>query len=267
VWFICHVVKSLLVPTLTSAANATVSPASLASASVVVTTAIVLVVHLVPLLRVPLPASGRRAWSVVLALAAVKPKEVDVAAFDLQFCLGTILCLFHSVEYDAVALHVPLTSLILHPVLRRVVMLIYGGGHARALPLEPHHLQLAPEKSILGVHLLFHHFQCRVIPGDNASAAFAVIIFHDFFSDFFIKRPCVDCANEREQVAILGHLHLILTLLHCAIHSDHHAGAVVRTISIVGYCKGVGCLYGEVASGDPERLGGGGRRSLIILVH
>ena len=93
----CYVVKYPLVPMLPSTAIATLSPASLASASVIVTIVIVLVVHLVPLLQAPLPALGRRAWRwVVLALAAVNPKEVNIAAFDLQFYLGLILCLFHS---------------------------------------------------------------------------------------------------------------------------------------------------------------------------
>ncbi len=55
----CYVVKPPLVPMLTIAAIATISPTLLASASIVVTAVILLVlvsvVHLVPLLRVPLP--------------------------------------------------------------------------------------------------------------------------------------------------------------------------------------------------------------------
>jgi hypothetical protein len=87
---------------LTSAAVAAVSPTLPSSASVVVATAIllvlvlVLVVHFVPLLGALLPALGRRAWRVVLALAAVDLKEVDVAVFNLQFCFGPILHLFHN---------------------------------------------------------------------------------------------------------------------------------------------------------------------------
>ncbi len=68
-----------------------VSPALLASASIVIVT-FVLVIHLVPLLRFPLPALGRRGRRVVLALAAVNPKQVNVAAFDLQLTLDLILC-------------------------------------------------------------------------------------------------------------------------------------------------------------------------------
>ncbi len=83
-------------------AVAAISPASLASTSVIVATlldlvlVLVLVVHLVPCLRAPLPASGRRAWRVVLALATVEPKEVNIVAFSFQFYLGPLLCLFYS---------------------------------------------------------------------------------------------------------------------------------------------------------------------------
>jgi hypothetical protein len=71
-----------LVPRLlTSTAIAALSLTLLASASVVVTTVIilvlVLVVHLVPLFQA-LPASGRRAWRFVLALAAVNPTVLRV---------------------------------------------------------------------------------------------------------------------------------------------------------------------------------------------
>jgi hypothetical protein len=55
---------------------ATISPALLASTSVVIV-AVVLVIHLVPLLLFPLPALGRRGRRVVLALAAIDPKEVN----------------------------------------------------------------------------------------------------------------------------------------------------------------------------------------------
>jgi hypothetical protein len=85
---------------LTSAAVATIPPALLASASIIVATVtvliLVLIVHLVPLLRALLPVSRRRALRDVLALAVVNPKEVNVAAFNFHFCLGPILRLFHS---------------------------------------------------------------------------------------------------------------------------------------------------------------------------
>jgi hypothetical protein len=64
-----------------SAADA-VSPALLASTSVAIV-AIVLAVNLVPLLQFPLPALGRRGRRVILALAAVDPKQVNIAVFLL----------------------------------------------------------------------------------------------------------------------------------------------------------------------------------------
>ncbi len=81
--------KSTLALSSTSAA-VKVSPALLASASIVIV-AFILVVHLVPLLLFSPPASGRRAWRVILALDTVGPKQVIVAAFDLQLTLDLIL--------------------------------------------------------------------------------------------------------------------------------------------------------------------------------
>ncbi len=88
-----YVLTSSLKSTLalsSASAAVDVSPAPLASASVVIV-AFLLIVHLVPLLRFPLPALGRRVWRVVLALAAINPKQVNVAAFDLQLTLDLIL--------------------------------------------------------------------------------------------------------------------------------------------------------------------------------
>jgi hypothetical protein len=133
---------------------------------------------------------------------------------------------------------------------------IDGSGCARALPLEPHHLRLTPEKTIHGAHLLLLHLQRRVIPDDDVSAALMLIQFHDFALDFFTKGPCVDCAKEQEQEAILSHSHLVLTLIHHAINMDHHAGVVVCAVGIVGYREGVSCLDEEV--GDCKRLGSKG---------
>jgi hypothetical protein len=98
---------SLALPSATATAN--VSPALLASASVVILAVVVLVVHLKPLLQFSLPASGRRGWRVALALAAVDPKEVIKAALELQLTPNLILCTLHSDEHNAVALHMPLT--------------------------------------------------------------------------------------------------------------------------------------------------------------
>ncbi len=83
--------KSTLALPSASAAVA-VYPALLASASVTIV-AFVLVVHLVPLLLFSLPASasGRRGRRVVLALAAVNPKEVNKATIHLQLTCNMIL--------------------------------------------------------------------------------------------------------------------------------------------------------------------------------
>jgi hypothetical protein len=93
---------SLTLPSTTAAVD--VSPALLASTSIVIIAVVVLVVHLVSLLRFPLPASGRRGWRVVLALAAVNPKQVDVSTYELQLTPDLILCTLHSDEHNAVAL-------------------------------------------------------------------------------------------------------------------------------------------------------------------
>ncbi len=100
-------------------------------------------------------------WRVVLALAAVKPNEVKVVTLHLQFCLGLLLRLLHRDEQDTSALHLPLTFLVLHPVISLVVVLIDSGGRAPTISLGPHHLRLAPEKTILGVHLLHLHLKHR----------------------------------------------------------------------------------------------------------
>jgi hypothetical protein len=162
-----------------AAATAAVWPASLTSASGIVAALLILVLiivlHLVPLLKEPLPALGREAWRVVLALSTVdEPKEINVVAFHLQFCLSLLLHLLYSDEHNTVALHVPLTFLVLHPVLNQVVMLIDNSWHAHSLPLELHHLQLASEKKIFWGHLLLFYFKRRVVPGNTVSTALAV---------------------------------------------------------------------------------------------
>ncbi len=174
---------SLALPSTTAAAN--VSPALLAStstsASIVIVAVVVLIVQLMSLLQFPLSALGRRDWRVVLALVAVNLKQVDKAALDLQLTPDLILCTLHSDEHDAVALHMPLTSN-LHMILHQIVMFVDGNLHSRALPPEVHHLWRSPEKLILGEDLLCFHFLHGVIPGNDASAALAVIILHDFFT-------------------------------------------------------------------------------------
>jgi hypothetical protein len=167
---------SLALPS--AAAVATVSSASFASASVVVANVLILilvvVIHLVPLLQAPLPAPGRRAWRVVLALAAVEPEEVVLIAADLQFRLDPLLCLLYRDEQDIVTLHVPLTFLVLHPVLCQVVVLIIDGdGDGN------HHHRCRP-----------HHYCCCPCPivVVVAALAFAVALV-----DYCVPLCCLRC--------------------------------------------------------------------------
>jgi hypothetical protein len=70
---------SLVLPSTTATVD--IPPALLVSTSIIIVAVIVLVIHLVSFLQNPLPVSGRRGQRVVLALAAVDPKQVNVAAF------------------------------------------------------------------------------------------------------------------------------------------------------------------------------------------
>jgi hypothetical protein len=103
---ICNYVLTLTLKTTlarpSTSAAATVSPAMLASASVLIV-AFVLIVHLVPLLQFPLPSSGRRGRRVILALAAVDPKQVNEAAFYIQLICDTILRTLYCDEHGCTA--------------------------------------------------------------------------------------------------------------------------------------------------------------------
>ena len=71
---------------LSAAATVATSPTTLTSASVIVATVLIVICHIVPLLRAPLPASRRRAWRAIvtpLTLAAVEPKKVNKDALYL----------------------------------------------------------------------------------------------------------------------------------------------------------------------------------------
>ena len=93
---------------------------------------------------------------------------LTLAAVDLHCRLGPILCILYRDEHDTIELHMSPIFLVLRTVLRRilVVLQLTGSGCARALPLEPHHLRLAPEKTILGAQLLCLHLKHRVVPGN-----------------------------------------------------------------------------------------------------
>jgi hypothetical protein len=122
----------------------------------------------------------RRGRRVVLALAAVDPKQVNVAASDLRLTPDSILRTLHSDEHDAVALHMPLT-MNLHMMQRLIVKFVDGNWCSPTLPLEVRYLWHSPEKSILGVDLLCIYLLHRVIPGNDASASLVVVSLHDFF--------------------------------------------------------------------------------------
>jgi hypothetical protein len=238
---LCNYVLTLTLKTTlalpSASAAATVSPALLASASVIIV-AVVLILHFVPLLRFPLPALGRRGWRVILALAAVNPKEVNKAAFYLQLTHNMILRTLYCDEHDAVALRVPLT-MHLHTIWHRIVEFIDGDGGSCTLSLQECHLWSSPVKSILGVDLLPLLLLHRVVPGNDASAAIVVVVLHYFFKYDFIKRFCTDCADKQDQAAIFGHLHLVLTVFHCSVHMEHYVGVVVLASCVEGDGEGV----------------------------
>jgi hypothetical protein len=106
----------------------------LPSASVVIIP-VVLVIHLMPLLQIPLPVLGRRGWRVVLALAAVDPKQVNVAAFYLQLTPDTILRTLYSDDHDTVALRVPFATH-LHMIRCLIVEFVDSNRGSWTLPLR-----------------------------------------------------------------------------------------------------------------------------------
>ena len=121
-------------------------------------------------------------------------------------------------------------------VLRRVIMFVDSGGSAHALTPKPHHLRITPVDTILGENILCLHFKCRVVLGDDASAALAVLHTHDLAEDLLIEVvPRADCMNmkEQEQAAVLCHLHLILILLHCSVYAKHHVDIVIDSVGVL----------------------------------
>jgi hypothetical protein len=53
-----------------------------------------------------------------------------------------------------------------------------------------------------------------------------------------------DCADKQDRAIIFGHLNLVLTVLHCSVHTEHYAGVVVLAGRVVGDGKRVSCLNG-----------------------
>jgi hypothetical protein len=123
--------------------------------------------------------------------AAVEPKKVNKATLHLHLCLGLLFALLDHDKHNAVALYVLLPVLVADLVFGQVVMHVYG-GHARALPLEAHYLQLDPQKVINWVQLVLPHLLTVVILGNKASAALASVAFHHLFHGLPCKRPCAD---------------------------------------------------------------------------
>ncbi len=106
------------------------------------------------------------------------------------------------------------------------------------------------------------HLQRRVVPSDNASAALRVLRAHDLAEDFLIKGTRADCTKEQDREAVLGHSHLVLTVLHHSIDAKYHGGVVADSIGVVDMQEGVVCIDGEGGRGGGSDGGGsgGGRR-------
>ena len=60
--------------------------------------------------------------------------------------------------------------------------------------------------------------------------------------DLLVEGPRSDCMPERDQEAVLGHSHLVLTLLHLSVDAKYYVGVVVDSVGIVGDREGVFCL-------------------------
>jgi hypothetical protein len=71
--------------------------------------------------------------------------------------------------------------------------------------------------------------------------------------DPFVKGHRGDCTNEQDREAVLGHTHLVLTLLHRSVDSKYYVGVVVGSFGVVMGREGVFCIDGEGGRG-----GGGG---------
>jgi hypothetical protein len=108
------------------------------------------------------------------------------------------------------------------------------------------------------------HLQRRVVPSDDARAALAVLRANYLPEDPLIEGMTGDSTNKQDREAVLGHFHLVLTLLHRSVDAKYYVGVVVGSVGVVlgsvGVVmgrEGVFCIDGEGACGG---YGGGGRR-------
>jgi hypothetical protein len=100
-----------------------------------------------------------------------------------------------------------------------------------------------------------------VVPSDDARAALAVFPPHDFPDDLLVEGTRGDHTNQRDQEAVLGHSHLVHTLIHCSIDAKYPVGIVIDSVGVVVICEGVPCIDGEGGRGSGGS--GGGRRLRI----
>jgi hypothetical protein len=115
-------------------------------------------------------------------------------------------------------------------------------------------MRLAPEETIHGAHILCLHRQRRVVPSSDARAALAVLRAHNLADDLLIEGYRGDCTNEQDQEAVLGHTHLVLTLLHHSVDVKYYIVVVIGSFGVVMGREGVFCIDGEGGRGG----GGGG---------
>ena len=103
-----------------------------------------------------------------------------------------------------------------------------------------------------------------VVPSNDTRAALVVLQANYLPEDPLIEGTTGDSTNERDREAVLGHSHLVLTLLHRSVDAKYYVGVVVGSVGVVigsvGVVmgrEGVFCIDGEGGRGG---CGGGGRR-------
>ena len=86
--------------------------------------------------------------------------------------------------------------------------------------------------------------------------------------DLLVKGTRADCTSERDQEAVLGHLHLVLALLHRSDDVKYYVGVVVDYFGVVGDRKGVFSALIEkatAAAAAAAAAGGGGFTAAVAL--
>jgi hypothetical protein len=93
---------------------------------------------------------------------------------------------------------------------------------------------------------------------NNARAALVVLSAHNLVEDPLIEGHRGDCTNEQDREAVLGHTHLVLTLLHRSVDAKYYVGVVIGSFGVAMGREGVFCIDGEGGRGGGGD--GGGRR-------